>query len=119
MELIGVNRGCLMRKQLEFRNFFEIDAPRRKQRGLWSEDTQMFHGNPSLLTPKRLELLQFIATNPGKSITQLSQQLKRKKEAISRDISLLRQHDLVTVRRRGREKGVEVSAGHIVIPLRR
>ncbi len=49
----------------------------------------------------------------------MSEELKRKKEAISRDISLLREHDLITVRQRGREKGIEVSAGHIVIPLRR
>lgn len=50
-----------------------------------------------LLTPRRIELLLRLVENQEKrkSITQLAKELKRKQEAISRDINFLEVHDFV------------------------
>ena len=55
----------------------------------------------NILTPKRLELLMHLieTQKKRKSITQLAKELKRKQEAISRDISFLEGFNIIDKKR--------------------
>ncbi len=48
-----------------------------------------------ILSPKRLELLKTIKDNPGMGVNDLAKLLKRKREAVSRDISFLRHWHII------------------------
>ncbi len=50
-----------------------------------------------MLSPKRLELLKFVLNvkNKNKAIKEISRQLKRKQEAISRDASFLESRSII------------------------
>jgi predicted transcriptional regulator len=98
--------------RVEMTNFFEL--------GDWKKsvsDTYIFKGHNSLISPRRIELLSFILKNPDRTVTQLANELKRKKEAISRDLSLFEKHGLIHVEKRGREKGIHPKVKHIMISL--
>ena len=51
---------------------------------------------------KRKELLEFVMGKPNLTVTQLALELKRKKEAISRDLARLYIMGLVELQKRGR-----------------
>jgi predicted transcriptional regulator len=51
---------------------------------------------PSVFSEKRLELAEYVKKNPHATVTQLAKMLKRKQEAISRDLSVLKDLGLIT-----------------------
>jgi len=57
---------------------------------------------PKLLSKERLRLLREIRRDDY-TITQLAANLKRKREHVSRDLSMLQQYGFVEIRRHGRE----------------
>jgi hypothetical protein len=56
------------------------------------------------LTPKRLEILHEIKRNPGKSIKELAQQLKRDYKNVYDDIQALAQFELVILMKSGKSR---------------
>ncbi|MFQ6032898.1 MAG: ArsR family transcriptional regulator [Candidatus Zixiibacteriota bacterium] len=70
----------------------------------------------SILSPKRLELMRAIKDHPEYSISQLASALRRKREAVSRDISFLRAHGIVETER-GKKVRAEVKPTHVVIEI--
>ncbi len=49
----------------------------------------------ALLSPKRMELLNFTLKNREETITQVSKALNRKQTAISRDASVLQKYNII------------------------
>ena len=70
-----------------------------------------------ILSEKRAELLSLIAKHPNKTINELSEETNRKKEAISRDINILKKHNLVRINKKGRQKQVKTSIKYVLIPI--
>ena len=70
-----------------------------------------------ILSEKRAELLSLIAKHPNKTINELSEETNRKKEAISRDISLLKKYNLIEIEKRGRQKQIKTSIKYVLIPI--
>lgn len=58
----------------------------------------------SVLTNRRLELLEYLRDNEVESVTALAEALDRDKAAVSRDLDLLFEHALVDYERDGRRK---------------
>ncbi len=48
-----------------------------------------------ILSPKRIELLKAIKHNPGAGVSELAGILKRRQEAISRDVAFLRAYRII------------------------
>ena len=70
-----------------------------------------------ILSPKRLELLAMINENQGVNVTGLAKKLKRKKEAVSRDLSILEKHNLVITEKKGKEKEVKTRIKYVIVPI--
>jgi predicted transcriptional regulator len=73
----------------------------------------------ALLTPKRVEVLDFLLENPA-SITQLAHAVKRDRSAVKRDIDALASAGLVRLRDailpgHGRQKIVQAEAKRITL----
>ena len=81
---------------------------------IFAKDYETLH---KILTEKRLELIGIILHNPDKNITSIAKILKRKRESISRDISILESLGIVNVKKRGRSKIPRLSKQYIVVPL--
>ena len=58
----------------------------------------------SVLTDKRMELLETVRDEPIESVTDLAEQLGRDKAAVSRDLDLLCQQDMIVYERDGSRK---------------
>ena len=56
------------------------------------------------LTPKRLEILHEIKKNPGRSIKELAQQLKRDYKNVYDDIHALAKFDLIVLMKQGKSR---------------
>ena len=70
-----------------------------------------------ILTEKRLELIDAIKQNPEKNIDSLSKILKRKREAISRDVKILHSMGILDVKRIGKNKIPRLQKQYIIVPL--
>jgi predicted transcriptional regulator len=57
-----------------------------------------------VLTEKRRELLRQLRTTDVRSVYSLAESLGRDRTAVSRDLGLLAEHDLVTLEREGTRK---------------
>lgn len=72
----------------------------------------------SIMTNKRIELINTIKENRNSLIiTQLSQLLDRKESAIQRDLSLLEHYSIIQIKKKGRATVPQVFAESIVFPL--
>ena len=81
---------------------------------IFAKDYETLH---KILTEKRLELIEIILHNPDKNISSIAKILKRKRESISRDISILESLGIVNVKKKGRSKIPRLSKQYIVVPL--
>ncbi|MBS3792154.1 MarR family transcriptional regulator [Candidatus Bipolaricaulota bacterium] len=70
-----------------------------------------------LLTPKRIQLLKTIRRGNGLSVSELAREVNRDPGAVSRDLKVLANHDIIELERSGHRKEAKVAASHIVIPL--
>ena len=70
-----------------------------------------------ILTQKRLELIEAIKEHPKENIDALSKILERKREALSRDIKILKSMGIIDIKRRGKNKIPFVQKQYIVVPL--
>jgi predicted transcriptional regulator len=79
------------------------------------------HANiiPKMLTTERLRLLKKLAEDEkmGLDIQELSVRLKRKQEAVSRDVNILEQNSLITKIKKGKNVYPKLTAKEIVIRL--
>lgn len=58
----------------------------------------------SILTERRLELLEIIREGSIDSVTHLAETVERDKAAVSRDLDILFEHDLITYEQDGSRK---------------
>lgn len=81
---------------------------------IFAKDYETLH---KILTEKRLELIGIIRKNPEKNIKSIAKILKRKRESISRDISILASLGIVDVKKKGRSKTLRIAKQYVVVPL--
>ena len=72
-----------------------------------------------VFTKKRLELIESIEAVRPTSIQQLVIKLKRKKQAVYRDLKLLEGHDIIKLHKQGRKVIPEVIKTAIYFPIKR
>lgn len=70
-----------------------------------------------LLTPKRIQLVKTIRNHDGLSVSELAREVGRDTGAVSRDLKVLSDHEVIELSRSGHRKEATVAASHIVIPL--
>jgi predicted transcriptional regulator len=70
-----------------------------------------------ILSPKKLELLKAIKDNPGMGVNDLAKLLKRKREAVSRDISFLRHWHIIDTEYQDRKTITTAVPGKVVIEI--
>ena len=68
-----------------------------------------------VLTPKRVELLEALRDDDGHSVRALARRTARDKGAVSRDLQLLAEHDLVTLEVEGNRKIPRLAHSTIVV----
>ena len=71
-----------------------------------------------ILTPKRLELLRSVMTDPPESIRGLADRLDRNVSDVHEDVTMLAEYDIVHLGDEGRAKRPVVPYGEIVIEVR-
>lgn len=72
----------------------------------------------SILSARKLSLMAFIAEHAGANVGKISVGLNRKKEAVSRDLRILREAGLVKLKKKGRDVCPEVACDYLKIPIR-
>ena len=115
-----------MKKEIEIRigkNFAEhmqkiVENPKR----LEGEPKKIIYLEPhllsSLFTPERIKILQVLKQKPKLNIRELAAELKRKREAVSRDIHLLEFHQLIRLEKKSRTLHATVPLDKIIITLK-
>jgi predicted transcriptional regulator len=68
-----------------------------------------------ILTPRRQELIEILSESSFDSVRSLASELKRDKGQVSRDLSLLAEHGIVTFETDGRSKSPRLTQEHVVI----
>lgn len=85
-------------------------------------DHTIFIENPavlaSILTEKRLELLSALQKNHRLTVNDLARHLKRKREAVSRDIKVLKFHGFIITSKNGKNVIPSTEIEKIVIPIK-
>ena len=71
----------------------------------------------SLITKKRLELLDIINEKRPATVKELSMLAKREISAVDRDLKILERYSLVKLERKGREVTPKIMKKAIVLPL--
>lgn len=71
-----------------------------------------------ILTPKRLELLRSVMTDPPESIRALADRLDRNVSDVHEDVTMLAEYDIVHLEEEGRAKRPVVPYGEIRIEVR-
>jgi len=71
----------------------------------------------TLFAPKKIELMRLIKEKQNTSIKDIARKLKRKREAVSRDIHLLQSYGLIQLIRKGNKVFSVVKAEKLVIPI--
>ncbi len=70
-----------------------------------------------IISPKRIELLRTIKENPGVGVGELAKVLRRKQEAVSRDIAFLRNWDIIETEYENRKMVTKAMPGKVVIEI--
>ncbi len=70
-----------------------------------------------ILSPKRLELLRAIKDNPSMGVSDLAKLLRRKREAVSRDISFLRHWHVIETEYQDRKTTTTAMPEKLVIEI--
>jgi len=70
-----------------------------------------------ILTEKRLELIRAIKVNPNKNIDALAEILHRKREAVSRDLGILKEMGIIELKRKGKSRIPFVQKHYIIVTL--
>lgn len=74
--------------------------------------------NYKVMTKERTKLLEQLKSNPNiKSITELSDEIGRPSESVSRDLRILENHGLIDLERNGRKKVPRLIKNQVVIKL--
>jgi len=81
---------------------------------IFAKDYATLH---KILTEKRLELIDAIKEHPKENIDSLSKILKRKREAISRDLRILQSMGIVKMKTIGKNRIPFIQKQYIVVPL--
>jgi len=81
---------------------------------IFAKDYATLH---KILTEKRLELIDAIKEHPKENIDSLSKILKRKREAISRDLRILQSMGIVNMKTIGKNRIPFIQKQYIVVPL--
>ncbi len=63
----------------------------------------------AIFSPKRIELLHYIAKHPAKSISTIAKALQRDWKSVIRDLKYLEGFGLVELEKRGRNRIAEIS----------
>ena len=71
----------------------------------------------TIITKKRLELLDVIVKKHPATVKELAKQVRRETSAVDRDLKILERYRLVKLERRGREVTPKVAKKAIVLPL--
>ncbi|MEM3445704.1 MAG: helix-turn-helix domain-containing protein [Thermoplasmata archaeon] len=69
----------------------------------------------NILTPRRVELLEYLQTNEPVSIRQLAKELKRDYKNVYDDISALEDAELVITKKKGRNVYITAAVSTIII----
>lgn len=72
----------------------------------------------SVLTPKRLEILSVLRKGDIKSVSELARKTERRLDAVSHDLRILSDHNLIEFERSGRTKKPMIVKDFIIMPLR-
>jgi len=70
-----------------------------------------------MLSEKRLELMRAIKEHPDYNVTMLANLLKRKQEAISRDLGILKRFGLVELEKTAKEVKPEIKSTRVMIEI--
>ena len=81
---------------------------------IFAKDYATLH---KILTEKRLELIDAIKEHPKENIDSLSKILKRKREAISRDLRILQSMGIINMKTIGKNRIPFIQKQYIVVPL--
>jgi len=101
--VVSKDAGKLMEKNLE-RDSIENKLT------IYIDSIELYNRS---FSPRRKELLQLVMKKPDLTVSEIALKLKRKKEAISRDLLRLSLAGLVELRRRGRNVFVQPRAREI------
>ena len=74
-------------------------------------------GIGTIFTPARSEILRTILQKKPNTVGELVRELKRPKEAVSRDLKILENYGLLSFSRTGRQKMPHVEKDIIAMPL--
>ena len=74
-------------------------------------------GMSTLFTPARSEILRTIIQKKPHTVGELVKELKRPKEAVSRDLRVLENYGLLSFSKTGRQKTPKVEKDIITMPL--
>ena len=72
----------------------------------------------SVLTPKRLEILSVLRRGDIKSVSELARKTERRLDAVSHDLRILSDHNLIEFERSGRTKKPLIVKDYLIMPLR-
>jgi len=70
-----------------------------------------------MLSEKRLELMRAIKKHPDYNVTMLANLLKRKQEAISRDLGILKRFGLIELEKTAKEVKPEIKSTRVMIEI--
>ena len=71
----------------------------------------------TIITKKRLELLDIINRQHPNTVTELAMRVKREASAVDRDLKILERYSLIKLKRKGREVTPIILKKAIVLPL--
>lgn len=71
-----------------------------------------------ILTPARTEILRAIMQKKPETVGELVKDLRRPKEAVSRDLKILENYGLISSTKSGRQKRPKVEKDIIAMPLK-
>ncbi|MCR4335235.1 MAG: hypothetical protein NUV57_01725 [archaeon] len=57
----------------------------------------------SILSAKKMNLLQYIQHHKDQSIGEIASKIGRKQEAVSRDVHILKKHGILTLKKKGKK----------------
>jgi len=68
-----------------------------------------------VLTPKRQEIIEALGHGEYESVRQLARELDRDKGQVSRDLTVLSTHAIITYEEDGRSKSPRLTQDHVVV----
>ncbi len=110
--VIRIGRNALSRDLMKLEKNRKANCP--EQVIYFNDFNQLF----SVLSAKKLELLQHLSGKKGKNVSFLSVELKRKKEAVSRDLHELARTGLIEIIKDGKKAYPRNKFDRLEIPLK-